>query len=114
MVNPPHHALSFALGRLLLHIPASVELLDVSPKVVDLLRVIKAGEDHLSTADEGPGILYIVLEVFFVPNDSRLPVRIRIVKIWNGASCATIEAIEFWANVVFRTGADRVAHLAFF
>jgi len=52
------------------------------------------------------------LEVFLVPNDARVSVRIRIVKIRNGASRATVETIEFGTNFVFRTGADRVACLA--
>src|ERR1039458_1366928 len=97
---------------LLFNIPAGVELLDVSPQVVDLLPVLEAGEDHFGAADKRPGILYVFFEGFFFPNDARALVRIRIIKIRNSAGRAAVETIEFGPNFVFRGGAYSVAHLA--
>ena len=63
---------------------AFVELLDVRPKVVCLLLILNAGEDHFCARDFGSRIFYVFLESLFPPDNTVVFVYIGIAVVWNG------------------------------
>src|SRR5208282_6476133 len=94
--------------RLLLDVALGVELLDVSPQVVDFLLVLDAGEDHFGAGDLGPGVLDVFFEVGLVPDDAGVLVGVGIAEVGHGAGHAAIETVEFRADLVLRAGTDAV------
>ena len=91
---------------------AFVELLDVRPKVVRLLLIINAGEDHFCARDSGSRIFYVFLGSLFPLDNTGVFVCIAIAVVWNGTCLSPVEAIKFGTNFVLRTGTNGVAGLA--
>jgi hypothetical protein len=71
-------------------LPLASNLLEVCPQLVCLLLVLDAREYHFCTGYLALWVFYVFLECLFVPEDTRIFVRIRIAEIWNGASRSTI------------------------
>src|SRR4029077_19281237 len=99
--------------RLFFDIAVGVELADIGPKVVDLLLVLDAGEDHFGAGDFGPGIFYVVLEGRLAPDNAGILVGIGIAEIRHRAGFAAVNPVELGTDLVLRVGADGVAGHAY-
>src|SRR5579862_1486008 len=112
------HALCGAVLRqikpslLLLDRAVGVELADIGPQVVDLVRFLDAGEDHFGAGHHAPRVLDVFLEFSLIPDDARILVGVGILEVGNAAGMAAVEAVEFGADLVLRVVADRMARQA--
>jgi len=95
--------------KLFFNIAVGVELTHVSPQVFGLLPVLDAGKDHFGAGNLRLGILYVLLECRFIPNDARALVGIRIIEIWHRAGRPAVKTIELGTDLVLRAGTDHVA-----
>src|SRR5262245_7358254 len=89
------------------------ELLEVSPKVADLLLVLDAGKYHLGAGDLGARVADVFLEHLLAPGEAGILVGLRIVVALGSARLAAIEPVELGADLVFGIGANAMARQAF-
>ena len=66
----PGCSATFNSFGLLFDIAVVIELFEVGPKVVDLLIVLDAGENHFRARDFSLGILDVFLERRLIPDDA--------------------------------------------
>src|SRR5690348_10488472 len=88
-----------ASGGLLL-LPVGAELADIGPEVLDVLRVLDAGEDHLCARDHRPRIGDVFLEIRLVPDDAGVLVGVGIAEARRRAGMAAVDAVELGADLV--------------
>src|SRR5215813_1574110 len=88
-------------------------LLEVSPKIADLLFVLDAGKHHLGARDFCARVADIFLERRLVPGEAGILVGLGIVVALGGARLAAIDPVELRADLVLGIGTDAVARQAF-
>ena len=97
----------------LFDIAVGIELFEVGPKVVDLLIVLDAGENHFRARDFSLGILDVLLEGRLIPDDARILVGIGILVIRDATGLAAVQAILCRTDLVLRARADAMADHTF-
>jgi hypothetical protein len=109
---PRRHSVGRRAG-LLFDIAVGIELFEVGPKVVDLLIVLDAGENHFRARDFSLGILDVFLEGRLIPDDARILVGIGILVIRDATGLAAVQAILCRTDLVLRAGTDAMADHTF-
>jgi hypothetical protein len=109
----PDGSATFNSFGLLFDIAVGIELFEVGPKVVDLLIVLDAGENHFRARDFGLGILDVFPEGRLIPDDARILVGIGILVIRDATGLAAVQAILCRTDFVLRARTDAMADQTF-
>jgi hypothetical protein len=112
-LNAPAPTKRRSRGWSLFDIAVGIELFEVGPKVVDLLIVLDAGENHFRTRDFGLGILDVFIEGRLIPDDARFLVGIGILVIRDATGLAAVQAVLCRTDLVLRTRTDAMADQTF-
>src|SRR5580698_1290586 len=102
-------ALRREVALLALDAAVGFELADISPEIVDLLRVLDAGKDHFGAGHHAARILDVFLELRLVPDDAGVLVGVGIIEAVDAAGMAAVKAVQLGADLVLGAIADGVA-----
>src|SRR5437016_7272325 len=95
--------------HLFLDVAVSVELFEIGPQIVDLLRIGNSGEGHFGPCDLGLRAPDIVFERRLVPYQARILVGFGIIETCHRAGMAAVEPVKIGSDLVFRAGTDGMA-----
>src|SRR6202035_3699593 len=94
------------------HVAFRIELFEIGPKVIDLLIVLDAGENHFGARNLGFGVFDVFLETGLVPDDAGILVGVGVAEVRNGPRFAPVEPVEFGPDLVGGAFAYRMANRA--
>src|SRR5580698_4783406 len=101
------------LSLLALDAAVGFELADISPEIVDLLRVLDAGKNHFGAGHHAARILDVFLELRLVPDDAGVLIGVGIIEAVDAARMTAVEAVQHGADLVLGAVADGMTGQAF-